>query len=825
VRWYQRASLPRDRWWGTRTVRGRLAAPVVARARLLMAILGTHLWLPRPRSNGTAPESDVTVEVAAELAAEISPDPVLVWETPEPDEGLPAPERVPAPAPPIAVPAPRWIQVLRAARTFVVIVVVGGLAVGACLAAIIPGAELLATGHRFTPVNLEGRLSPLSQRTTVYDAAGNQMGVLAIEDRQPVDLEEVPQHVIDAIVATEDQTFWENPGIDVGGLFRAFVENASSGSIEQGGSTITQQLVKNRILDASRDLDRKVRELVLAYRLNEQYTKREILEEYLNTIYFGQGSYGIKSAAERFFRLVDPATGQERGKQLDELDIADAALLAGLIANPEGDNPFVYPERAAERRADSLDLQVEEGYLTQEEADLAKQAPLPTIRPPAERRPENYWVEEVQKRLLADERLGATEQERHDKILRGGLRVYSTIDPLAQWQAQVAVNEELARSGRAGFTASLVAIEPSTGFVRAMVAGPGFEESQYNLATSPPGQQAGSSWKIVTLATAFNQGYSPNDVVDGTQPCTIRSGEGYSDPGTTGRVTTRNAGDGAGSGRMTLRRATTGSVNCAFGRLAASIGYDTVIETARRLGIRQELGRFGEDGNWYPAHTPVLTLGVWESTALEMATVGATVANNGVRMDATFIERVEGPGGEIIFDERVREGEQAISAQAATCAVDVLKGVITGGTGTAARLAGPQEAAGKTGTTDGQVDANFLGFTPHIAAHVWYGSPVADISGAGFGGQVPARIWKGFMDQFHAGRPAVPFTPPGPNCNAPGGLVTDLGRDTSRPVTTAPPRPPAPAPLPPELFPAPPAPAPGAPAGPPGPPPVPPGQQ
>ncbi|HEX6312049.1 MAG TPA: transglycosylase domain-containing protein, partial [Acidimicrobiia bacterium] len=701
-------------------------------------------------------------------------------------------------------------QVARAVRTFVVIVVVGGLAVGACLAAIIPGAQVLATSHEFTPVNLEGRLSRLSQRTTVYDAAGSEIGVLAIEDRQPVDLEEVPQIVIDAVVATEDQSFWDNPGIDVGGLFRAFMENAASGQIEQGGSTISQQLVKNRVLDSSRDLDRKVRELVLAYRLNEQYTKREILEEYLNTVYFGQGSYGIKSAAERFFRFVDPATGQERGKRLDELNIADAALLAGLIANPEGDNPFVYPERAADRRADSLDLQVQEGYLTEEEAEFAKQVPLPTIRPPAERRPRSYWVEEIQKRLLADERLGATEQERRDKILRGGLKVYGTLDPIAQYQAQAAVNEELASSGRPGFTAALVAVEPATGFVRAMVGGPAFEESQYNLATYPPGQQAGSSWKVVTVATAFNEGYSPNDVVSGTSPCTVRSGPGYSDPGTVGRVTTRNAGDGAGSGAMTIRRATTGSVNCAFGRIASSVGYDKVIETAHRLGIRQELGRYGEDGNWYPAHTPVLTLGVWEATPLEMATVGATVANSGVRKDATFIERVEGPDGEIIFDDRLRQGEQAISPQAASCAADVLQGVISGGTGTAARLNTPQPAAGKTGTTDGQVDANFLGFTPHVAAHVWYGSPVANVPGAGYGGQVPARIWKRFMDQYHAGKPVAPFAQPGPSCAAPAALVTDFGRDTSRPVIIVPPAP-APGDVPepaPPGFPPPPAPAP-----------------
>jgi len=790
----------------SRAERDPLAAPAVARVRLLTAVIATHVWLPRRRDrNGADADNGAEATIAAPVDnapdVDVALEPIA-WSPPD------------APV----LRRRRFTQMARAVRTFVIIVVLGGLSVGALLAAVIPGAQVLATSNQFTPANLEGRLSVLSQRTTVYDAAGNEIGVLAIEDRQPVDLAEVPQIVIDAVIATEDQTFWDNPGVDIGGLFRAFVENATSGEIEQGGSTISQQLVKNRVLNASRDLDRKVREIALAYRLNDQYTKKEILEEYLNTVYFGQGSYGIKSAAERIFRFVDPATGQERGKQLDELDIADAALLAGVISNPEGDNPFVYPQRAAERRAETLDLEVEEGYLTKAEAEFAKQAALPTIRPPAELRPENFWVEEVQKRLLADPRLGDTEQERQDRLLKGGLEVHTTLDPVAQVQAQTAINEQLAQSGRPDFTAALVAIEPATGFVRAMVGGPGFDQSQYNIATYPPGQQAGSAWKVITLAAALESGYSPNDVVSGSAPCTVPSGPGYADPGRPGRVTTRNAEGGGGT--MTIRRATVGSVNCAFARIASSVGYDRVMEIAHRLGIKQELGRYGSDGvTWYPARTPVLTLGVFESTPLEMATVGATIANNGVRKDPVFVERVEGPDGEIVFDDRQRPGEQAISPDAASCEIDILRGVITGGTGTGARLS-RHAAAGKTGTTDGQVDANFLGFTPQLAAHVWYGSPLGDVPGAGFGGETPASIWRAFMEAYMADKPELPFPQPALNCIARGALVTDIGRDTSRPVPTERPAPaPAPGPAP---VPAP-APAP-PPAALPGPPAVPLGQ-
>jgi len=769
----------------SRAGRDPLAAPARARVRLLAAVLTSRVWFLRGRTrNGADAEAATSAEVEVETDLDVATDVDIVLEPIawSPYETVVRPRRL--------------VLLARAARTFVVIVVLGGLSVGALLAAVIPGAQVLATSNRFTPANLEGRLSVLSQRTTVYDAFGGEIGVLAIEDRQPVDLEEVPQIVIDAVVATEDQTFWENPGVDYGGTVRAFLENATSGEIEQGGSTISQQLVKNRILNASRDLDRKIREMVLAYRLNEQYTKREILEEYLNTVYFGQGSYGIKSAAERFFTIVDPTTGQARGKRLEELDIAEAALLASLISNPEGDNPFVYPERALEQRAETLDLEVEEDYLTKAEAEFAKQAPLPTVAPPAERRPQNFWVEEVQKRLLADPRLGDTEQERQDRLLKGGLKVHTTLDPFAQLQAQTAINTRLPAND--GFTAALVAIEPATGFVRAMVGGPGFDQSQYNIATYPPGQQAGSAWKVITLAAALESGYSPNDIVAGTSPCTVPSGQGYSDPGRPGRVTTRNAEGGGGV--MTIRRATVGSVNCAYARIASSVGYDRVMEIARRLGIKQELGRVGSDGAFYPARTPVLTLGVFEATPLEMATVGATIANNGVRKDPVFVERVEGPDGEILFDDRQRSGEQAISPDAASCEIDILRGVITGGTGTGARLPN-HAAAGKTGTTDRKVDANFLGFTPQLVAHVWYGSPLGDIPGAGFGGETPASIWQAFMSAYMADKPELPFPQPGLSCVAPGGRVTDFGRDISRPVPTERPGPvpvpiPAPAPVP-----------------------------
>ena len=202
-----------------------------------------------------------------------------------------------------------------------------------------------------------------------------------------------------------------------------------SGDIEQGGSTITQQLVKNRLLSNKRDVNRKIREIQSALRLTEKFSKEKILEEYLNTVYFGQGSYGIKAAARRFFVTTDPGAPSPRGKRMDELTVGEAALLAGVISSPEANNPFSYPERAIRRRAAALRAQVELGYITQPQADAANLEPLPTLRPPSEQRPDNYLVAEVQDHLLGDPALGNTPEERRNKVLKGGLDVYTTFDP------------------------------------------------------------------------------------------------------------------------------------------------------------------------------------------------------------------------------------------------------------------------------------------------------------------------------------------------------------------------------------------------------------
>jgi penicillin-binding protein 1A len=639
-------------------------------------------------------------------------------------------------------------------RNFVLTIVIGGVAVGACLAALIPGATTIATAHHYTSDKIK-ELRGLNQRSTIFDSANNVIGVLGIQNREAAKLDEVPPLIQNAVIDVEDKTFWNNDGIDVNGVFRAFVKNLTSGKIEQGGSTITQQLVKNRILNSKRDINRKVKELVLAVRLNEKFSKRKILEQYLNTVYFGQGSYGVKAAVERFFTTTDPGSPFPRPKRFDEVTPGEAALLAGVISNPEGNNPFVDPEAAKKRRDFALGQMLDQGDITPEQATAGAQEPLPTVKPEAELRPKNAWAEEVQDRLYDDPLyavLGSTRQERRDRVLKGGLKIYASLDPKLQQDAQNAMDAVLPE--KPGWTGSLVSVDPTTGLVKAMVAGPGFESSQYNIATSYPGRQAGSTWKVITISAAMESGFSPNDLVDGTSPCKF---------GQYGQ--TSNAGEGE-NGRMTFRKATADSVNCAFARTELAVGFNKVIDTAKVMGITQETLK--------PILT--LTLGTIESTPTEMATVAATLANGGLHRPPVFVSKIVGPDGEVVFDA-VRDviPTRAISAESAACAVDMLKGVITGGTGTAARLNG-RESAGKTGTTDNKADANFLHITPTLVSFVWHGNSTARIPGAGFGGQIPARISKRYMDAALEGVPEQALPAGGAACARKGAFILETGR-------------------------------------------------
>jgi penicillin-binding protein 1A len=610
-------------------------------------------------------------------------------------------------------------------------IALGGVALSLALALIVPGTLALARGGEAESGSVAKRLGVLAQRSTVYASDGTEMAQLGKTDRAVVtSLREVPKFLIDAVIATEDRTFWTNRGIDLQAAARALVANVSSGDVKQGGSTITQQLVKNRILSPRRNIERKIEETALALQLNDELSKKQILLDYLNTVYFGENAYGVRVAAERII-----------GKRLEDINLADAALLAGLISSPNDYNPYDNPKTALQRRSNILDRMVDESYVTAAQAAAAQRQPLRAAdqRPRADLRPRDYFVDEVQRRLLADPRLGDTPQVRTRQLLEGGLRIQTTYDPRLETFAQLAVTSILPPGE---FTASLAAIDPKTGAVRALVGGPNFEQSQYNLATQGT-RQPGSAFKMITLATAIENGYSPEDRINGSSGCHIKM---------------PNAPDwtpgGHGGGTMTLRTAAEESINCAFARLIVGLGPDKVAAMARKMGITTDV----------PA-LPSITLGTVEASPLDMAAVAATLANDGVARAPYLISKVETADGRVLFENKPK-GTKAVGPNTARTVVDVLKGVIESshGTANAARLDRP--AFGKTGTTDDSADAWFVGGVPQLVTSVWMGSPVARVpmTNVGgiqvFGGTYPARIWQRFMSSALAGTPVEDFTAP-----------------------------------------------------------------
>jgi penicillin-binding protein 1A len=389
---------------------------------------------------------------------------------------------------------------------------------------------------------------------------------------------------------------------------------------------------------------------------------------------------------------------------------------------------------------------------------------------------------------LSDPRLGATAQERRDKVLQGGLQVYTTLDPTMQQQADAAVSQGL-RSATPGFGAALVSMDPKTGYVKAMTDSRPFGEAKFNLATDGAGRQVGSSFKVTTLATILQNGYSRNDQVDGTAPCSV--------PGFGG--STDNAEGGGGV--MTINQATAESVNCAFVRLSTSVGLDKVIDMAQKLGMRSVVPGRQPVNEW---RVLTFTLGVISVTPLEMANITATIAGDGIHRDPIFVSKVVEPDGRVLFDEAGRPGTRVLDPELAHCAVSILHGPIDDPAGTASGKGIPgHDAFGKTGTNDNKVSSAFLGGTSNLVADVWHGKPDQDAPGAGFGAGVPNGIWRSFMIPAVGRTADAPFPPPGPACDAPGkfvdpvqGRTTDVAPPAPPPAPDTGPPPPAPAPNP-----------------------------
>jgi len=644
---------------------------------------------------------------------------------------------------------------------FATVIVGGGIVVAFTLAALGPRIADIYAANESTAVEIN--LEELALRTIVYDANGDEFDVLYGEqNRELVELEDVSQALIDAVIAVEDEGFYEHTGIDAKAIARAFIRNVNAGGIEEGGSTITQQLIKNAVVGNDQDVDRKIAEAALARRLERQLTKDEILKTYLNTVYFGGGAYGITAAAEIYFGTT-PA----------ELDYAQSALLAGLISNPSRYDPTLNPIAARERRDIALRRLVATGHITQEEAERFSAVPVPTSRVvPAEWQPDNYFIEEVRRRLLEDPRLGATGEERAEALFSGGLRVYTTYDPAAQQAARDAVDRFTPDDER-GFVGALASVVPGTGKVRAIIGGPGFEVpgyGEFNIATQG-GRPTGSSFKAFVLAAAMEKGLVPSDQVNGQGPCTFDNPGGSPDP-----YSATNFGGGSSGSVRTIRSQTLSSSNCAYLRLGQIVGLSNVADTARALGVTSDMSSL-------PISMP---LGPLDITPLDMATAYATFANDGLQVDPIFIERVEDRAGNIIFVNEPNPS-RAISVQSARLVTSILEANVRGGTGTGAQVPA-QPAAGKTGTGQSFKNAWFVGYTPYLATAVWMGNPLAEIEMRGVrlpelgyrsgvtGGSAPAAIFGAFNEFFHADLEARSFSAPAPT--RPGNRVrTDQEED------------------------------------------------
>jgi 1A family penicillin-binding protein len=616
-------------------------------------------------------------------------------------------------------------------------------------------ASNAATNTPPNPITFE----PLATRSVVYAKDGSELTVLhAEEDRVPIALDRVPRHVVQAVLDAEDERFFEHGAVDLRSVLRATVNNIEAGSVSQGGSTLTQQLVKTELLTSKKDVNRKLKEAVLAVQMERQYTKAQILERYLNTVYFGNGAYGIQAAAERYFQT-----------DADRLTIPQAVLLAGLIRYPGGSDPFTNPEEAKNRRALVADRMEFLGHISKEEAEQVKNEPLPTPQPQEPPKSSDYFAEKVKQELLQADWLGETYQERYANVFQGGLSIHTTLDPRAQQIAQDTVSSILPQDER-GFTAALVSVEPNTGAVRALVGGPGFDQSKFNLVTDGDGRQTGSSFKTFTLAAALEKGILPIDSISGAGPCAIPNPGGAPDPWVPGNV------EGQAAGTLTLAQATASSVNCAYARLIKLIGPEAVVDVARRMGITNPIG----------AHL-ALTLGSETITPLEMASAYGTIAADGVRHPPYFIDRVEGRDGTVLFRQADRS-ERAISSQNARVLNSVLTQVVQAGTGTAAALPG-RPAAGKTGSTDDNTDAWFVGYTPQLSTAVWMGAPRGRVSmyGVGifprvYGGTYPAMMWGAYMRAVLEGEPVQALLGPAPPNRGPNGLGIQEGDPRTRVV-------------------------------------------
>ena len=572
---------------------------------------------------------------------------------------------------------------------------------------------------------------PGPQTTVILDRHGNRIASLHAEvDRTIIPFKDIPEHFRQAVIAVEDKDFYRHGGVSPFAIVRAAWRDVAQRRIEQGGSTITQQYVKNVYTGGERSFGRKIKEAIIAVKLEDKYSKNQILAKYLNTVYLGNGAYGVQAAAQTYW-----------GKKASKLTTLQSATLAGLIPAPETFDPIENPKTAKARRNLVLDRMAEQGYISRPEAAELQSEPLKVRKTSPQSFQFAYFVSHVSKLLQRD--FGA------EQTFAGGLRVQTTLDSNYQRAAEAAVKKHLPDVKDP--SAAVIAIDPRNGAIRALVGGRDFDKAKFNLATQAR-RQTGSAFKVFTLATAMQQRISLKSVWKGPAEMTIPNPECY-DAQKNEPWKVSNYAD-ASAGTMDLIGATANSVNTIFAQLVVSVGPQNVADLARRMGIETPL-------------EPVcsITLGSQSVAPLEMTNGFATLAARGVRHPSYSIALVKSADGEVLHKAEP-EGKRVLDQNDADLVNYALQSVATRGTGTAANLDDRPEAI-KTGTAQNYVDAYLCGHVPQLVTCVWVGYPKAEIPmenvngfATVFGGSIPAMIWHDFMTQALANVPPAAFPMP-----------------------------------------------------------------
>lgn len=605
---------------------------------------------------------------------------------------------------------------LRRIRLFIALclVVFAGLGFGYIFAAY---QSLPAVGNNMRP----------AVSSQVFDSHGRLITTLhSDQNRLPIDINKVPQNLQNAFIAAEDNRFYEHIGIDPIGIFRAIFANLTNRGIAQGGSTITQQLAKNAFLSQEQTLKRKIQEAMLALEIEHKYSKKEILEMYMNQIYFGQGAYGIQTAAKTYFN-----------KDVNELTLTQCAMLAGLPKSPNYYSPFNNLNEAKKRKNVVLDQMVKYGYVSAAEAEDAKNQDLGLSKSHQSKEADEYasFIDYVSQQVA--------KKYGDDALYKEGFKIYTTMDVDKQHAAVRAMrnlpNNYTDENGLTQPQAAIVSIDPKTGHILAMVGGRG--QDSFNRASMAV-RQPGSAFKPFVYLTALQHDMTPDTTMN-DQPVTY------------GNWSPKNAG-GSYSGTMTLSDALAHSVNTIAVQLADQVGTKNIIANAKKMGITT---LDAKDDNLAMA-LGGLTKGV---TPLEMASAYGTFANKGVHVKPTAIVKILDRNGNVLEDASTLEKEETktrvMSEREAYEMTTMLEGVIDHGTGTAAAIGRP--AAGKTGTTDDNKDAWFVGYTPDIVTAVWIGDDTGSHSlGEIYGGTIPAEIWKDYMSSATSDESGGDFSAP-----------------------------------------------------------------